>query len=171
VKNRKILQIFAALLWGFLSCISIITPVSAAPRYSQSATLSEHQHLTGCTPGSYHLASKIYILDQGTYTVMGYVAIYADGCGWVQAEALGGTLPSGYFGIVNHLTIYNSNGQAITSGTYSAGPYQLTAPVPTHGDYFYAVGVIQDAPDHYWGAGQTYGANGYWYSSTNGPLD
>jgi hypothetical protein len=102
---------------------------------------------------------------------MGYVALYADGCGWVQAEALGGTLPSGYFGIINHLTIYNSNGQAVTTAVYSGELYNLTAPVSTHGDYFYAVGVIQEPHSGYWGVGQTYGANGYWYSSASGPLD
>ena len=143
---------------------------SATPAHARVRSLhaqAASPHVTGCTPGSYHLAYKTHVLDQGTHAVLGYVALYADGCGWVQAEAF--AFPN--FGIINHLIIDNANGQAITTAGFSGTCYGLTAPVPTHGEDFSAFAVIQDAHGGYWGADQTSGANGYWYSSSNGPLD
>jgi hypothetical protein len=161
MKNREKwhIHVLTALLTGILACLTIVAPVSATPMHVASP---QHQHLTGCTPYHYHDAGTSYIHDKGTGTILGWVAILADGCGWVKAQAMAYGLAT-----LNHLTLYNENGQAVSVAPYGGygSSYAETAPVRTNGLYFFAVGVIQNATLGYWGTTETGWANGYWYST------
>jgi hypothetical protein len=161
------LPLLAALLSGLLTCFSISAPVSAAPPQAQLRQPAASPHLIGCTPYAYHLAYQTTLRDQGTGTPIGSVDLFADRCGWVYAEAQASdSFPAGFApGIINHLIISNSHGQAVTSAFYNGQDFDLTDKLPTHGDSYSAFAVIQNSALGYWGTGRTSGANGFWYSS------
>jgi hypothetical protein len=114
-----------------------------------------------CTPNNYTLQDQEYIVDQrqtNPPTDIGEIEIYADGCGWVYADAYS------YFsnGFVNHIELHRySDGSLVTAASYNGSSYNQTIHVDVGNTLVYAYGVVQVPAYSYWGQQNSLGINGY----------